>query len=467
MNLNLEQRTKSRETNLKFKMTAKNRIRERVFLFLAVLVLITTVGCKDKTTEDECKSEVNNKNYQLVADDTDCSNYWRGSAELGLAGFNFSKFVSAGAQGGFPKALGLTTEGCNIEPGVLELDQPRTYFSAYHEHYLMAQYWTRWIYDGTTTERPLDDTEISLFAAAGEVVSEIYCNVDSQLDGKITVEEISNFTTIQKPTSKLGVSKTNYVFVVKDNTPWVIDTTDSKNFQCRKSPDYSSVWSRLLDPIPAMDNAKCIGLFAGASEISLVVQINSMPRLFVEGSTKADIKKPFDLLEGALQKGGDIVTDLSTLGIGEDSEILQTIKEQMASIDNGGECSNEEGGLALIQSLAGILDNLEHAEAYDASDFDLTAKNKFGKDDVTALDSTISLTCPSGVTDCGVRTIFDSGTISDGTVTDLYYLANSDISETFSLISYLSVDPNSPTESKRVSKAGDFNITLEELLCLQ
>ncbi|MCH8843492.1 MAG: hypothetical protein IID61_11025 [SAR324 cluster bacterium] len=425
-------------------------------------------GCEDTSASDTCLDKLNNKKYANVAGDSSCSTYERGSAELGLAKFEFSSFISTDALTNFPSTLGLTVSGCKIS-GTDKLSS-RSYFSEYHQHYLRSQYYTRWFYTENNRTQPLFDAEIALFAAAGEIIAQTYCEVDANLNGAISTTEIEDFTSIQVPSGSPSITSTDYIMVVDgDSVAWLIDTSgdDPTSWLCRQSPDFSSVWSRLSSASESTietDNGTCAALVATASEISVVLSLASMPRLFPAGSTVSDIEGPFNLIDSSLQKGEDIIQDLSTIGLEEGSQIRAAIEQQMLVLDNGGTCSSAEDTINALDTLAVILENAEPAESYDDTSIDLENNNLFTQEQIASISSDSPVSCPEDVSSCSARLIY-SDSDSGGDFTDLYMLANDDIAETLGLSDALLFDPDSGL--LRETEAGDFDITLAELLCFQ
>ncbi len=433
----------------------------------ALAVLLGVAACSTSSEQaSTCLDRLNDREYASVAEDETCSNYERGSAELGLAGFEFSKFIITAALDSFPSALGLTEQGC-AESGTESLDKKRSFFSSYQRRYMRSQYWTRWIYNVENESQPLYDAEIAMFGAAGEIVAQTYCEVDSDLNGAITSTELSNFTLIQVPQGNISVEVlTDYLFVVKNGVPWLVDLSGglTTSWECRESPDYSSVWERLSGGPTTIGDA-CVALFDGADNIALVVSVDSLPRMFVTGTTTDDIEAPFNLLSGALQKGVDIAQDLDTIGIVEGSSLRTTLETQVQRIDNGGlDGGFCAGGNAVVINFLGVLvsllETLDHASSYD--DAALATHNLF---DLTLLEAVLGADFACEGEGCAtVRLIFAADDSTEGH-TDLYKLANDDIQETLGLSAHLVVDTD--TGEPRVTEAGDFDITFEELLCLQ
>ncbi len=65
---------------------------------ILVLMTLAMFGCSDKKdSSSSCLNQLNEEKYQQVAENSNCSNYHRGSAYLGMAGMSFSNFLKKGA----------------------------------------------------------------------------------------------------------------------------------------------------------------------------------------------------------------------------------------------------------------------------------------------------------------------------------------------------------------------------------
>ncbi|MBT4269636.1 MAG: hypothetical protein HOD85_35975, partial [Deltaproteobacteria bacterium] len=111
-------------------------------LFILGVFLLFFSGCAEETVDEaaDCQKQLDNRSFQVVADNASCGDYERGSAELGLAGFLFENFMTDEANSNFPSALNLTAAGC-ATTGTDAL--VGSYTSTYQQKYLRAQYWSR------------------------------------------------------------------------------------------------------------------------------------------------------------------------------------------------------------------------------------------------------------------------------------------------------------------------------------
>ena len=75
---------------------------------ILVLITLAMFGCSDKKdSSSSCLNQLNEEKYQQVAENSNCSNYHRGSAYLGMAGMSFSNFLKKGAADNLTKTLGI------------------------------------------------------------------------------------------------------------------------------------------------------------------------------------------------------------------------------------------------------------------------------------------------------------------------------------------------------------------------
>ena len=65
-------------------------------------------SCADtQDSGQSCEVKLDEQKYQSVAENTNCSNYERGSGYLGQAGVSFSNFLQTGAADNMTKTLGI------------------------------------------------------------------------------------------------------------------------------------------------------------------------------------------------------------------------------------------------------------------------------------------------------------------------------------------------------------------------
>ena len=75
---------------------------------ILVLMTFAMFGCSDKKdSSSSCLNQLNEEKYQQVAENSNCSNYHRGSGYLGMAGMSFSNFLKKGAADNLTKTLGI------------------------------------------------------------------------------------------------------------------------------------------------------------------------------------------------------------------------------------------------------------------------------------------------------------------------------------------------------------------------
>ncbi len=219
-------------------LTLKSLLYLSIFLFLFS-------GCAEDTVDEgaNCQTQLDNHQFQSVADNAGCSAYERGSAEMGLAGFLFENFIKDNAENDFPSVFSLTRTGCDIE-GTDEL--VGDYNSSYQKSFKRAQYWTRTKPQAEGTTRSNEEVEISFFSTLGELIVQTYCEIDAGLDGTISDDDNSSFSRIDTGGSAAGSSEldsaTNLQQIVSSGSPWLCDTTADS---CRADSTYEGVWDKL------------------------------------------------------------------------------------------------------------------------------------------------------------------------------------------------------------------------------
>ncbi|NQU64667.1 MAG: hypothetical protein HQ517_10355, partial [SAR324 cluster bacterium] len=121
------------------------------------------MGCAEESVDEglNCQTQLDNYQFQLVADNAGCSNYERGSAELGLAGFSFKNFIKNNAANDFPSVFSLTPAGCSTTGSDTLIVRDEGYSSIYQKSFKRAQYLTRTKPQADGATRSSEDVEIA------------------------------------------------------------------------------------------------------------------------------------------------------------------------------------------------------------------------------------------------------------------------------------------------------------------
>jgi hypothetical protein len=429
--------------------------RFRSFILLAMgAVLFLLSGCAEESVDEaaDCQTQLDNRNFQVVADNAACSNYERGSAELSLAGFLFENFLKEDADSNFPSALNLTPTGCAITGTDAETG---AYDSTYQQHFMRAQYWSRTkpADDGITRDNAT--IEISYFSTLGEIISETYCQVDSNLDGTITEAENLSYTKINIAGANVGSSDLDtslefYQIIVGGvgalQGPWLCDATD-----CAADLTYEGV--------PGAGNTETVVNLVATGDIaavSAIVSVESLQQLFDPAASPAEISRPYDFLSMYANRANLLLVDLTALGVSEDDDLYENVSGSVGAMDNGGTCSNSSA-----QVLGLLTTIVQNAAPPGTTDFE--TYNLLNTSDIPQIDTGEGIltcpVCPAGVT-MKVRLIFNDGAGGD---TGLYVNADTPIAETLTNLATLSFDESGDPIP---IVAGDEKIALQELLCL-
>ncbi len=464
------------KNNKDIKTTDSIRILFHVIGFIALLIASPIFfGCSEGQEDSSCLTRLDNNEFQSVADDSSCSNYERGSAELGLAGFLFAAFMKEDADSDFPGVLGLTSSGCSTTGS--DALGSQSYNSIYQKHYLNAQYFTRTL--PSASARTAAETEISLFATLGEIIVQTYCQMDANLDGEITDAENESFSKIDL-SGEVGSSE-----LVPLNIYQIIDSTgdawlynqDASPDNCKADPYFEGVWNNTSSSCSIV---ALISDSANWTSLSVIVKVEDLQQLFVDGTLESDVTEPLDFLSLYTNRTNLLRQDLASLGVEEDHDFYENISETVDEMDNGGTCNNES--VQVLDLFTTIITNAPHYafdETSDLSGGSLQNYNTISIDELSQIDSTE--TSANIIQDCrddlssdvcdnlSARLIYSIDASNDS---GFYKNAKTGIRTTLRNLGVLTLenpdstdDSTSPTLSPVT--AGDENIALKELLCLE
>ena len=431
-----------------------------MFLLIIGFFLLLLAGCAEESVDEaaDCQAQLDNRNFQVVADNAACSNYERGSAELSLAGFIFENFLTDEADSNFPSVFNLTTAGCTTSNTDALVG---AYNSAYQQHFMRAQYWSRTkpVADGIT--RSNDTIEISYFSTLGEIIVQTYCQIDADLDGTISDAENRSFTQINIGSSAVGSSNldssSGYYQIVASGVPWVCDSGGSDI--CRRDLTYRGVWAD-AEAGTTTSYAGLLGTPSNISAIAVIITVESLQQLFSQSATSADINKPFDFLSMYTNRAGLLLADLTALGVSTTDDIYENVSESVGQLDNGGTCTSDSA--QVLDLLTNIVQNSAPQESEAAlPSTNYQNYNLLNTSDIPQLDtaeSTQTTPCASCPT-MKARLIFKQG----ATYTGLYKTADTGIDSTLTNLATLTLDSSN---NFIPIVAGDEVISLKELLCL-
>ena len=423
-------------------------------------------GCKEGGRS--CAKRLNQKQYASVITDPACSTYERGSAELGLAGFEMSNFltVSDSSTPNYRSILGIGDEVTDWES-----------FGG-REHYIEAQVLTGDAsgneYEGESRSR--EDIEVHYFATLGSLLAQTYILLDTSPDGDISDAELQAFTKLNSSTSAdyggNDISDSGYLqFIKSDGTPYMLDLT---NGYCETDTDYNGVWGGSTASLAGCvaTTAEVVSATAGSTvsiegTCNAVLNVNSVQKLFTERlGTDNNAILLTDQFVSAL---GLMTSDLSDLEISSDSTLYAMMTDFTETMDNGGTCTSDS--LTEVNQIITLANNAAIAAQSSYVSYNLIDLSSFS----TVSDNNVSAPTSFSVT-VGAGTIQFSCTNSSALKGRLIYKnaantgyvaylagANSDLFDVFANMIILQQDSVGKTKA---NVAGDGVISFEELMCM-
>jgi len=353
---------------------------------ILALFLITFVSFSCADTQDSgqsCEVKLDEQKYQSVAENTNCSNYERGSGYLGQAGVSFSNFLETGAADNMTKTLGIE-----------KLNSPSDYTTGNRGYITNAlcligatNFLTSSRCNGNSRTRTTDELEISMFANIADFLYLNYGVLDNDSNGTITSEESAAFTKLKTEGISVeglgtGLSAYNRYEVVAGSSHYIAnqDLTKCIAYDGNYTDD------------PSSGDGTCATLQAAGSvtELRPIFKLDDMVDITADGDllTLVSMVSELTMISTALS------SDFEELGISSDNSIRQSLTEALNKIDNGAKDNNPTADQTC---LAVILFDVMFLLVKNASDNSTTATElKSGNlisitDLLTAVDSSLSL----------------------------------------------------------------------------
>ena len=353
---------------------------------ILALFLITFVSFSCADTQDSgqsCEVKLDEQKYQSVAENTNCSNYERGSGYLGQAGVSFSNFLETGAADNMTKTLGIE-----------KLNSPTDYTTGNRGYITNAlcligatNFLTSSRCNGNSRTRTTDELEISMFANIADFLYLNYGVLDNDSNGTITSEESAAFTKMKTEGISVeglgtGLSAYNRYEVVAGSSHYIAnqDLTKCIAYDGNYTDD------------PSSGDGTCATLQAAGSvtELRPIFKLDDMVDITADGDllTLVSMVSELTMISTALS------SDFEELGISSDNSIRQSLTEALNKIDNGAKDNNPTADQTC---LAVILFDVMFLLVKNASDNSTTATElKSGNlisitDLLTAVDSSLSL----------------------------------------------------------------------------
>ncbi|MBT3226379.1 MAG: hypothetical protein HN580_22875 [Deltaproteobacteria bacterium] len=447
-------------------------------LGLVFLFFLLFNGCQSVDEKTDCVYYLNQKDYSRVAADTSCSTYERASAEVGLAGFQFSSFLDGDASENFRQALGISSS----------VTAWTTWAGKTHYENAMKLSGdsTGDTYEGQT--RLKEDVEIHYFSTLGAIMALTYIEMDANSDGDVSETEIQSFTGIRASNdASYGTNKIQsaewFEFVTDKGSGsekvFVLNTTTGK-CALKTTPKYDGLWPATSYDLT--DTANCgvvdsttLAAWAVAGEGTIggqcaaIMKIEELQNLFLPSSGGS--LSVLDLTQYFVTYVSSIDHDMVDLGIPEDSDLRKGLSEFSANIDNGATCSNDT-----LTEVDQIFSILEVAAVNSATDYENINVLPFSTIS-SASDTAVALTDFATVIETGGNPVTVTFTCNNSanmsarmifkqaaTYIPYYSGADANINDTFSSLNVLNSDA---AGSVKPTSAGDKIVSFKELLCME
>ena len=430
-------------------MVLKNQLR---LICLTVVMISGLIGCADKKdTASSCLIKLDAEKYQEVAENTNCSDYHRASGYLGQAGMSFSNFMKKGAADNLTKTLTIS-----------KLDNASDYTTGYRNYVTKALCLvgpdnvtssSRCTGLTGTGTRGVPEKEISLFGLIGDMIYVNYGMLDNDSNGTVSATEIDNFSSLQSGytssfTSSGGgttINKTNHNWeIILDNTSrFVLDNTTTK---CHA----------FVDNYSTTPTANCSLSTSDYSEIRPIYKLDNMSDITGGGS----LDNVSTLVSELTSISSNLNTELSNIGLSDNSSLRTSLTNGLKKLDNGGfksdgltTCSAAEALDVVYLLVKNAADNASSATASN-----LYEKNIVSISDLTSKinDNATTTNQYSGATMNKARFIYASN-VGGTSYTDSFEAAHSAL--------YTSIK-NTRSLGTETSTKGDGKVIFREMLCI-
>jgi len=432
----------------------------RIGLFLGAL-LFSLTGCADKKdSSGSCMNQLNAKQYQSVAENSNCSPYERASGYLGMAGMTFSNFMKKGASDNLVKTLSISS-----------LDSASNYTSGKRENYTKAlclvgpdnltssnrcNGQTKGY--GRTNRKEKDlvaEREISFFGLLGDLIYTMYGVIDGNLDGTVSESENSNFH---------GMGTTGETQLVSSNTYEVIYSNGNRRVSTSNLLNCSNVTTTISNQDTSTNsNTTCT---SNISEIRPIIQVNKLVDLF-SSKDASDLTPsnytPTLFLSELTTLSTLIDSELGKIGLDNNSSLRKDLMTNVNKFDNGAKDKNGSSCSEVLSFdiVATLANNAATATSQVVASASSNDKNILSIADMAKVDSTKDIgELPSGfsgITLDKFRLIYKNG----GSYSDVPVGGSGSADMKDSLEKLRSLTDNGSV----VSVAKDGKIDFRELLC--
>ena len=427
---------------------------------ILVLMTFAMFGCSDKKdSSSSCLNQLNEEKYQQVAENSNCSNYHRGSAYLGMAGMSFSNFLKKGASDNLTKTLGIQS-----------LDNA-SHYSAGNRDYITkalclvgSDNFTSSSrcsgYEKRSGSRTNYDMEISLFGLIGDMIYVNYGILDANLDGTISTTETNNFSALQTGAMDNGTATT----LKSDNYTWEVVTSSSRyiyNDNLSYCLEFTDNFTVRPTSSKTESNVNCASYLLPVSSISSLSPIIKLDNMTdITGDNDTVLKEKITMVSELSLISTNLNLELGNIGLEDNSSLRTSLTEGLQKLDNGG--TSDNGSVCTPAQALDVVYLLVKDAADNTSlsnPANLYDKNLISLSDLSSsVDSSISAddfsNAPIDITN--VRLIY-SDNESGGSYTDSFEAAHPKL--------YKAIK-NTRSLGTETSTKGDGKVIFRELICI-
>ena len=431
-----------------------------------ILVLLTLVmfGCSDKKdSSSSCLNQLNEQKYQQVAENSNCSNYHRGSGYLGMAGMSFSNFMKSGATDNLTKTLSITS-----------LDNA-SHYSAGNRDYLTkalclvgSDNFTSSSrcsgYEKGSGSRTNYDMEISLFGLIGDMIYVNYGILDANLDGTISTTETNNFSALES--SSFGDNGTG-TSLKSDNFTWEGITSSSRYIYndnltyCLEFTDNFTVRPSISNTITDNFSLFCAQNWVNLTDLRPIIKLDNMTDITGDNSTALQDK--ITMVSELSLISTNLNLELGNIGLEDNSSLRTSLTEGLQKLDNGG--TSDNGSVCtpakaldvvylLVKDAADNSSLSNSTDLYNKNIISLTNLTSSVNSNISEEDFEMPPEVPIDITN--VRLIY-ADNVSGGSYSDSFEEAHSSL--------YKAIK-NTRSLGTETSSKGDGKVIFRELICI-
>ena len=432
----------------------------RLLLFLFLLLKLSS--CTDQQESGQsCAVMLDKQKYAAVAENTNCTNYERGSAYLGQAGVSFGNFLKEGATDNLTKTLGIEK---------LSPDDPNsapTDYTTGNRGYITKALCLIGANTFTSSSSRCpgasprsgssSEIEISLFANIADLIYLSYGVLDNDSNGTLSSSEISDFTKLQ--TEGISVDGMGTGLAAYNNNFEVVIGTS--NFIANSTMTKCDAYDGNYTDNPSSNTScavRALALGESITEIRPIFKLDNMTDITAGGS----LNKLVSMVSELTMISTALDSDFDALEISSENSIRKQLTSGLNKLDNGAKDNNPTANQAC---LGVILFDVMFLLVKNAADNATTAsemksENLISTDDlINAVDSSLSL-LPAGASDIIQALPMNSARIvyaSSSGYTDSFEKAESSLYEAMKNTRSLGIED---------SYTGDGKVTFRELICI-